>query len=496
MQNAIRYAVTNLMLAASAFAGVTIRSPAPGSTSASPVHFVATASSSAPITAMRIYVDNVSVFATSASNLDTQVSLNPGSHNVVVQAWDATGAVFQSPEAITVSASPPNVVAVSSPSDGSTVSSPFQVVASASGPNLITALQIYMDDQLVFTNNAASLNTQVSSNPGTHNLVVQAWDTTGTTYKQRVTVNVVSGGVVNVSSPANNATISSPFQVVGSASGPNPITAMQIYLDGQLVLTNNSSSLNNSVNAGTGSHSLVVQAWDSTGAYYKQGLTINVTSSVPPNAIVQSEIQNMGGWESCSVCAGAGGGGPVAGFSMLEFLSSPSLSGSSAQFSIWGSTPYANALWWKQLGGNNAISNFQYDLDFYMTQPQLAQALEFDVNQSTGNTKFIFGTQCNIRDGGVWDIWDTAGGAWRPTNIACLPPTAYAWHHLTWEFQRTSTQTIFVALTLDGVKHYLNQAYSAKPWSGTEINVAFQMDGDYAQHPYSVWLDNVTLSYW
>ena len=38
--------------------------------------------------------------------------------------------------------------------------------------------------------------------------------------------------------------------------------------------------------------------------------------------------------------------------------------------------------------------------------------------------------------------------------------------------------------------------YMDKPLNATEINVAFQMDGDFAQHPYSVWLDNVTLSYW
>ena len=181
---------------------------------------------------------------------------------------------------------------------------------------------------------------------------------------------------------------------------------------------------------------------------------------------------------------------------MQQFQASPSLDGSSAKFSIWGTTPYSDALWWKQLGGNNAIQNFKYDVDFYVTAPQFVQALEFDVNQSNGNTKFIFGTQCNIKDGGVWDIWDTAGGAWRHTNIACPPPAAFVWHHLTWEFTRNSGQTIFVALTFDGVKHYLNTAYSAKPVSGSEINVAFQMDGDFAQHAYSVWLDNVTLTYW
>ena len=496
MQSAIRYVIAILMLAASAFAGVTISSPAPGSTSASPVHFAASASSSAPITAIRIYVDSTSVFLTFSNNLDTLVPMSVGVHSVVVQAWDSTGAVFKAPETITVIPASGQVT-VSSPANNATVGSPFPVVASASGTNPITAMQIYLDGQLQFTANAASVNTQVAANVGTHSLVVQAWDTTGAVYKQPVTVNVsASSGFVNVTSPANNATIASPFQVIASASASNPITAMQIYLDGQLVFANNAASLNTNVSASTGSHSLVVQAWDSSGAFYKQPLAITVSSSVPPNAIVQSEIQNMGGWENCTTCAGAGGNGPPAGFSMLQFQASPSLSGSSAQFNIWGSTPYSDVLWWKQLGGNNGIANFQYDLDFYITAPQFAQALEFDVNQSTGNTKFIFGTQCNIRDGGVWDIWDTAGGAWRHTNIACPPPAAFVWHHVTWEFTRNDNQTIFVALTFDGVKHYLNWAYWAKPWSGSEINVAFQMDGDYAQHPYSVWLDNVTLAYW
>jgi len=53
-----------------------------------------------------------------------------------------------------------------------------------------------------------------------------------------------------------------------------------------------------------------------------------------------------------------------------------------------------------------------------------------------------------------------------------------------------------VAVTLDGVKSYVNAAYQAKPWSANEINVAFQMDGNGNQTAYNVWLDNVTLRYW
>jgi hypothetical protein len=166
------------------------------------------------------------------------------------------------------------------------------------------------------------------------------------------------------------------------------------------------------------------------------------------------------------------------------------------QFSIGGGTPYSDALWWKQLGGNNGITHFQYDVDFYLTNPQFAQALEFDVNQSNGVYKFIFGTQCDIKDRQVWDVWDTAGHAWVSTGIPCSAPSAYQWHHLTWELYRDDSQAHFVALTLDGVKHYVNQAFWVQPSSVSEINVAFQMDGDNVQHAYDAWLDNVTLRYW
>jgi hypothetical protein len=362
-------------------------------------------------------------------------------------------------------------------------------------------MRIYVDNVSVFLTSSSKLDTLVSLAAGSHNVVVQAWDSSGAVFKaaETITVTATSTGVVNVTSPVNNASVTSPFKVAASASGPNPITAMQVYLDSKLDFSINAASLSTSLSAASGSHLLVVQAWDTTGAVYKQSLTVNVSSSVnpvPSTAITKSEIQNMTGWQNCTVCAGSGGNGPVAVYSMTQFQKSPSLSGSSAKFSISGSTPYADALWWKQLGGDNGVTNFRYDLDFYLTTPQAAQALEFDVNQTNGVMKFIFGTQCNLKGGNVWDVWDTAGGAWRSTGVACPVPAAFTWHHLTWELVRNSTQTTFVALTLDGVRHYINMTFNAKPQTGTEVNVAFQMDLDSTAQAYSAWLDNVTLSYW
>jgi len=322
---------------------------------------------------------------------------------------------------------------------------------------------------------------------------------------------------VTVQSPSATS-VSSPVHFVATASSTHPITAMRIYVDGVSVFQTASASLDTSLPLASGQHSTVVQAWDSTGAVFKNLFVLTVSGSspmpsptpvptptptpsasptpTPSGATVKSDIDQMPGWESCTVCAGAGAKGPVATYSMSQNIVSPSLDSKSAQFNIGGSTPYSDALWWKQLGGNNAIKNFTYDVNFYLTNPQAPEALEFDVNQSDNVHKFIFGTQCNIKNGAQWDVWGNASGNWLPTGIPCTAPAGFTWHHLTWQFQRTATQVIYVSLTYDGVTHYVNRTYPARPNNVSEINVAFQMDGDVNQTAFSTWLDKVSLTYW
>ena len=70
----------------------------------SSVHVVANAVGTAnrPITAMRVYVDNASMYAVSAANVDTYLKLAAGAHSVVVQAWDNAGYVYKTPVSITL----------------------------------------------------------------------------------------------------------------------------------------------------------------------------------------------------------------------------------------------------------------------------------------------------------------------------------------------------------------------------------------------------------
>jgi mRNA-degrading endonuclease toxin of MazEF toxin-antitoxin module len=305
---------------------------------------------------------------------------------------------------------------------------------------------------------------------------------------------------ITVSAPVNSTSVSSPLHIVASATSTNPVTAMKIYVDNVAAFTVNANKIDTNLQVASGSRYIVIQSWDSTGAVQKSALTVNVAYSTitQPDTSAKSfvDIEQMTGWQSCDACAGIGGAGPQTPYSMTQNLSSPSMDGRAAEFWVGGSTPYSNALWWKQLGGNSAVSNFVYDLYFYVKDPTASQALEFDVNQSTGGRKWIFGTECNMTNTGQWRIWDTANVKWNTTGIPCTRPAAYQWHHLVWEFKREGDYTKFISVTLDGKKSYINRSYLSRPSGAYELNVAYQMDGNYNQTDYSTWLDKVKLTYW
>ena len=179
--------------------GVNVCSPTSGSTVSSPVRFTAAAKSTLPITAMRIYIDNVSVYLTSAASLDVSIAVSSGTHNVVVQAWNSSGAVVKSSLiTLTVTQGTPGAcsaatvgVTVCSPTPGATVASPVHVTAaakSAAGP--ITAMRIYVDNVSVYAVNAAGIDTTLAVSSGTHSMVVQAWDSTGAFFKTPLTIQV------------------------------------------------------------------------------------------------------------------------------------------------------------------------------------------------------------------------------------------------------------------------------------------------------------------
>ena len=221
---------------------------------------------------------------------------------------------------------------------------------------------------------------------------------------------------------------------------------------------------------------------------------------VPAGAQVMSAVQTLPNWLWCTakldgkVCA-AGLGNATS--TMTQSQQTPSLSGDSSLYTIGGKTAYSNALWWHSFGPNSTPTHLVYDLYFYMQDPNLPEALEFDVNQSFNGTRYIWGSECSYRNTGHWDIWNDESGTWETTNVPCPVVSANQWHHLTWQIERVNNQVHYISVTVDGNVGTVDKYYNPQAdYGGTDLNVAFQMDGDYRQDPYSVWLDNVSLSVW
>lgn len=529
------FPILALFFAATAcFAGVTVSAPANGATVGSPVHFVASATGSTTISSMIVYVDGNQDYLVYGNNVDTYISLGSGNHTAVIRAWDNWGGVYSQTVNFTAggaststSTSSGSGVTISSPANGATVGSPANVVAS--GNSAVTAMILYVDGSEAYRTYSSSMNTNVSMGTGQHVININAWDNSGKLYQSPLeTITVGSGSTstssstsngITVSSPAPGSTVGSPAHFVASAtpSGSSPIASMIVYVDGNQDYLVYSNSLDTNITLGSGTHSAIVKAWDNSGKIYQNsfnftvGGTTTTTSSSSGSTSVTAgttvyNVQTLGGWGSCTVCAGDGGNGPVAGYDMQQHQGSPSMTGDATKFSIWGSTPYSDVLWWKQLVDGDyypqTVANahhFIYDTYFYIDNPGAAQALEFDINQYTNGHSLIFGTQCNIRAGAVWDIWDNQNSRWVHTGKSCGAPSAYTWHHVTVEVERASDGgdwLHYISISMDGNKTYIDAWYppAGSSWKGITVN--FQMDGNYAEQSYNVWLDKFSFSYY
>ena len=412
-------------------------------------------------------------------------------------------------------------VSVSAPANGITASSPVQFVASASSSCAkgISAMGVYTGpDQLVYTVQGAKLNTLISLNPGVYNTVVEEWDNCGGASTTPVKITVGSGGQVVVSTPKTNSAVSStvPYAASASSSCSKGVSAMGIYTaPGQLAYTTQGAQLNTTLNLNPGVYNTVVQAWDNCGGSSRAPVTITVGGSSTSG--VFTNLQEQPSWTGYAllpplynICPSCTPSGPQATWSMTQNISSPSLSGKSSLMDIGGETAYADILWNNHLIGNfssqgmpdynqtivPSLHNFTYDVYFYVENPSVSQALEFDINQFVGGYSYIWGHECRIAGGNEWDIWDNPSQTWHPTGIACKP-VANAWNHLVLQVQRTSDNHIlFQSITLNGVTSTLN--YYENPttttWYGVTVN--YQQDGNYQQTPYSVWLDKLNFTYW
>jgi hypothetical protein len=292
--------------AGSTVPSVNVCSPTNNSTVGTEVVVSATARSNNPISAMKIYDNGVSVYTFHDSSINISLVLTTGVHKLNVKAWDTTGAVFGTTVTVTASDNPPtgsctagasNTVNICSPASGSSVASPVDIEAYVNSSTGLTATAVYLDGVLKFKGGSSpQVSQSLSATSGTHKLTVKGWTPSGTIISSSETFSVGSGSTppptdctnstaetVLICEPVKGSTVTSPVDVEASIKTASTVSGTRIYLDGVGVFTGTSAKISASINASTGSHSMVVKGWLNSGVVLQASTSFTVgTGTTPP----------------------------------------------------------------------------------------------------------------------------------------------------------------------------------------------------------------------
>jgi phospholipase C len=179
-------------------------------------------------------------------------------------------------------------VTVCTPTPNALVQSQVHVVAGTTDTLPVTTIQVYVDNKLTFSVKASTLDTFVNLAAGNHLVTVQGWDTSGRSFKTNVPVAMQppcalnpANQTVTICSLVSGSVVSQPFHVVAAATDSNPVKSMSLFIDG----VGKGSIANSAIldfyvsSLALGTHSIAVQAQDSTGLVFKQKFNITVTAA-------------------------------------------------------------------------------------------------------------------------------------------------------------------------------------------------------------------------
>ena len=187
--------VAVLACAAPAFAGVTVTSPTPGSTDASPVHYVASATAttcSTGVASMGIYVNNKLIYVVNATTLNTTITMAAGPEHTVVEEWNHCGGASYTTVDITVGTPPGTTVSITDTPATITAGSSSVLTVAATNATLV---KVSGSNGTTYT--LATSGGKVTVAPtATTTYTAEATGSTGTV-SATSTVTVVSAGSVS-----------------------------------------------------------------------------------------------------------------------------------------------------------------------------------------------------------------------------------------------------------------------------------------------------------
>ena len=451
-------------------------------------------------------------------------------------------------------------IKVDAPTNNSVVNSPFYLQAKA--PTCDSSSTTGMTYSIDSENDAPVQHVQALQAMvtipvnGVHTLHVKAWSSGGMC-EQNVLLTVGDG--VNISAPAQNAIVTSPFVLEAQAPtcDGQSTSSMAYSLDsGSDTLVQGSQSLNVTNTGSAGSHILRVKAWGTSGAYCESdvNLTVAGSSGLVPGAgashvdHLENNATYTGGYiPNCPggadgktsttnkwlTEADCGTGGTKSGSTTPVSTSVYGSDSNSRKFTMTYSQSTldsrAGVRWSdKAIASESSATHFQYDAYVYFpTASDVSNLanLELDINHvanlSGTNQLYILGVQCNLTEG-LWQVTaEGAPGTWVDTNAACSESqqtpaqvTPGVWHHFQIQTHQNASTIYYDAVAIDGNVTPITACKIASGSSkgqsiscdstpknstwGPQIGPNFQMDG-YGTTPNSTitaYVDDFTIFYW
>jgi PKD repeat protein len=152
--------------------------------------------------------------------------------------------------------------------------------AGSTDPNGVASSTIDFGDGTAVSGANAS---HTYANVGTYNITATVFDSAGTSSIaiQRVSAKAIAPGVT-IFSPTPSGVVNWPTpSFVASGNGANPITQMNVLLDGTQIYAINQDTVNTALKIYSGSHHVEVQATDSTGTTSSAAVDITAEPNDP-----------------------------------------------------------------------------------------------------------------------------------------------------------------------------------------------------------------------
>ena len=243
---------------------VIVSKPANGASVTSPVNVVGTGFSGYTVTAMQIYADSKLVFQIGSANLNANISISHGTHNLTVKGWDSSGRSFSKSLSITVKPSSASAVTLSAPEIlvGGILKVTGALPISAAGG--IQTAQIDFGDGAQAA--AASASHRYKS-PGTYIVHFSAISNLGQAISAVAQVTVEPRHVA-IESPATSTVAGDSVHIIGHAFSGYPVEATQIYVDGKLTFRTHTETVDKVIPLAPGRHRITVKGWDECGQFH------------------------------------------------------------------------------------------------------------------------------------------------------------------------------------------------------------------------------------